>query len=382
MVLLTGLLVEYYNLTELSQVSSATILSSNNPIPITLLSTADMPNTGTAGEAYEGVFVRFENVQIKSTIDSYGQFKIADSSGVQSMVDDVLYAPPASQIVVNQWWYVIQGVGDFHSVAKYKILPRSAEDMIRVDDISNSSIRIQSISNAALNEISTVNVTTTKLNPEWGVREYTMTVRIDPAVVIYQGYEIDGTLTMSNPTVTISPAGDEIVFKYAVQESITTPVETPLLKLKFEPLNYGDIVIDLYEFKYDDVSITSLIDGRLQVKISKKVAHLNISTDTSGKNIFDPTMNEKINLEYGTQTGFLARALIRIYDAQGRLVATPVHQNIASSTGIESYAWNGRDSNMKPLVPGLYYCHLEISVRETSKRAESVQPIVIKSRLK
>lgn len=381
-VVLTGLLVEYFNLTELTQVSAANILSSNNSIPITPLSTADMPNTGTAGEAYEGVMVRFNNVQIKSTIDSYGQFKIADDSGVLAMVDDVLFAPQASQIVVNQWWYQIQGVGDFHSVPKYKILPRSAEDMIKMDEVSNSTIRIQSVSDAAVNQISTVNVTTTKLNPEWGVREYMMTVKIDPSVVLYQGYDISGTLTFSNPTVTISEAGDEITFHYAVQEGITTPEESVLLKLKFEPLNYGDIIIDLHEFKYDDVPISSLVDGRLQVKITKKIAHLNISTDTSGKNIFDPTMNEKIILEYGTKTGFLARALIRVYDAQGRLVATPVHQNIASSTGIESYSWNGRDSNMKPLVPGLYYCHLEVSDRESSKRYRTVQPIVIKSRLK
>jgi len=382
LVQLTGTVDEYYNLTELTGVTNSAIISRGNNVPITPISTADLPNNAAASEAYEGVLVRFNDVQIKSNLDSYGQFKIADSSGVQSMVDDVLYVPNATQIVVGQWWYQIQGVVDFHSVAKYKILPRSAEDMIKVDDVSTSSIRIQTASDAAINQISNLNVFTSKLNSEWGVREYNMTIRIDPTQVLYQGYELEGTLTTNDPIVTISDAGDEITFQYGVQESIIAPEESVLLILKFEPLIYGDIPINLYSFRYDDYDITSLTNGKLQVKITENIAHLNIGTQNSGKNIFDPLMNEKINIEYGTKTGFLARAIIRIYDAQGRLVATPLHQNFSSSTGIERINWDGRDSNMKIVEPGLYYCHLEVSNRESGKRYETVQPIVIKSRLK
>jgi hypothetical protein len=378
---LTGTVDEYYNLTELTGVTSANIISSNNSIPITSLSTADLPYNNAASEAYEGVMVRFNDVQIKTTMDSYGQYRIADASNIQAMVDDVLYVPQASQIVVGQWWYQIQGVVDFHSVAGFKILPRSAEDMIKVDDISTSTIRIQSVGDAAVNEISTLNVLTSKLNADWGVREYSMKLRFDRNQVIFQGIEIVGTLTQTEPTVTLTDEND-LHIHYGVQESIIAEDESVLIRLKFQPLGYGDINIDLYEFMYDDVAITSLVDGKLQVKITQNIAHLSISNDMGGKNIFDPAMNEKINLEYGTKTGFLARALIRIYDAQGRLVATPLHQNFSSSTGIERMSWDGRDSNMKRLEPGLYYCHLEVSNRESGKRYKTVQPIVIKSRLK
>lgn len=381
---LTGTVDEYFKLTELTGVSSATIISRNNAVPITPISTADLPYgpSNTAGEPYEGVLVRFNDVQVKTTMDSYGQYRIADASGVQSTVDDVLYVPQASQIVVNQWWYQIQGVVDFHSVAGYKVLPRNAEDMIKVDDVSTSTIRIQSASNASLNQISTLNVITSKLNANWGVREYTMTIKIDPTKVLYQGYDTAETLTNTNPTVSIADAGDVITFSYGVQEGITAASESVLLKLLFEPLSYGDATIELVSFRYDDVDISSLIDGKLQVKISSNTAYLNISNAAGRKNIFDPAMNEKIEIEYGTKTGFLARALIRIYDAQGRLVATPVHQNFSSSTGIERISWNGRDSNMSLVAPGLYYCHLEVSNRESGQRYKTVQPIVIKSRLK
>ncbi len=380
---LTGTVAEYYNLTELTSITNLDIISQNNPIPITPLSTADLPYNDSDSEQYEGVMVRFNDVQIRSTPDGHGQFKIADNSGVLSMVDDVLFVPQVSSIVVNEWWHQIQGVVDYHSLAGYKILPRNANDMIKVNDVSNSAIRIGTESNAELNTISTLNVYTTKLNSTWGVREYFMSFHIDPVQVIYQGYEIDGTLTTSTPTETVSADGDIITLSYAVPEYISSDTDdTILIKLKFEPQNYGDIVIHLDEFRYDDVDITSLTNGKLMVKITENIAHLSIGTDSSGKNSFDPSMNEVLNIEYGTKTGFLARAVIRIYDAKGKLVATPVSQNFTSSTGIQRSTWNGRDSNMKVLAPGLYYCHTEVTNRETGKRVETVQPIVIKSRLK
>lgn len=131
---LTGVVDEYYNLTELTNISSFAFISRNNPVPVTPLSTADLPYNSAISEPYEGVLVRFNEIQVKSLMDMYSQFRIADVSGVQAQVDDVLYGPPASQIVVDEWWYQIQGVVDYHNAAGYKILPRSAQDLVRGDE--------------------------------------------------------------------------------------------------------------------------------------------------------------------------------------------------------------------------------------------------------
>ncbi len=384
LVVLTGTIDEYNGLTELVNVTASEVLSHNNPVPITTISTADLPYAGNAAEPYEGVMVRFNDVQIKSAIDGYGQYQIADASNVQARVDDGIFIPQASQIIVGEWWSQIQGVVDFFSgAAGYRVLPRNASDMVKVDLLDNASIRIGTEPEAAMDQIFTLSVYTTKLKSAWGVREYEMKIRIDPSKVLYQGYDISGSLSLYNPTETVSANGDVITLHYGGQDGIVSETDDAVLvKLKFEPKTYGDITIHLEEFHYDDVNITTLTDGKLMVKISGNQAYLSIGTEQSGKNIFDPSMNELINIEFGTQTGFLARALIRIYDAQGRLVATPVHQNFTSSTGIESISWNGRDSNLKLLPPGLYYCHAEVSNRETGKRNNTVQPIVIKTRLK
>jgi hypothetical protein len=324
-------------------------------------------------------------VQIKSAVDSFGQFNIADNSNVQAMVDDGFFSIPSQyQINVNDNWYLIRGMVDYWgtSSAGWKINPRDRDDMVKEDNVASSVIRISADSEAKINQISTLEVQTTKLLSAWGVREYTLNVRIDSGRVIYQGYQTEGTLTGSAPTVTVSANGNDIMIHYAVQEGIVSETDAVLIKLVFEPTTYGDIPITITSFMYEDIAINTLYSGRLLVKVDENIAYLSISTTGSGKNVFNPSMNEVLKIDYGTKTGFLARAIIRIYDAQGRLVATPVHQNFASATGIMNTTWNGRDSNMKLLEPGVYYCHAEISNRETSKRYSTVQPIVIKSRLK
>ena len=50
MVLLTGTVTEYFNLTELTNVTASEVLSSNNPIPITTLSTNDLPFNNSRSE--------------------------------------------------------------------------------------------------------------------------------------------------------------------------------------------------------------------------------------------------------------------------------------------------------------------------------------------
>ena len=243
MVKLTGIVEEYNGLTELTNVSASEVLSGNNPVPITTISTAALPLGGRVGEPYEGVMVRFNDVQIKSTMDTYGVYKIADSSNALTSVDDVMYLPQASQIIVGEWWSQIQGVVDYFSGAGgYRVLPRNANDMIKVDDVSYASIRIGSESNAVLDEINTLNVYTSKLKSEWGIREYEMKFRIDPSQILYQGFEIAGSLSLFNPTETISAAGDIITLHYGGQDNLVSETDDGvLIKLKFEPKTYGEI---------------------------------------------------------------------------------------------------------------------------------------------
>ena len=396
-VLITGTIDEYKQadywpsaLTELVSVSSCEIVSSSNPMPpATLLTTAQLSITSSAiSEQWEGVLVRFTDVQIKTAPDSYGQFKVADISGSQSMIDDGFF-PVASQfqIIVNDWWFQITGIVDFHgsSSAGYKVNPRNASDLRKIDSVEYSQISIEN-TNANLNTPTEVNVLTSHVKMDWYVASYTLSFKIDPTRVIFHDLEVSGTLTPVKPTPTVSANGDTISFTVLYQEGLTAPNDDMvLIKLVLEPLVYGQTIIDLLSFKYDNTEVSSITDGKLMTKIQENTAYLKIGNATNNKNIFNPYMNEKLTIEYGCKAGILGKALIRIYDAQGRLVFTPVNVNLpnsAANLSISSYEWNGRDANMNLLPVGLYYCHLEVSNRSSGATERTVQPIVIKSILK
>ena len=389
LVKLTGTVDEYFNLTEFTNVSAYEIISQGNPLPPFLeLSTADMPS-GTnhpENEKYEGVLVRFQDVTIKSTPDSYGQFLIADHSNIWAMVDNGLYAIPATSIVVGESWYIIQGIVDFHSSAGFKLNPRNASDMIKQDTIENSIIKIvrtDPTTEPTLNSDVSMNLISTKIKSEWGVMSYSVTFKVNPTKLIFSGLDIDSTLTREMPEFHISAAGDTISWTYFSQDGIIYPDNDALLiKILVRPLVYGENIIDLVSFKYNETEVNNLIDGSVIVKVPKKIAYLNIGKQGDKKNIFNPEMGEEIIISYGTKTGYLSKAVIRIYDAQGRLVYTPVHTNITSATGIQEFKWNGRDANLKLVPPGLYYCHLEVTDRSSGGKDNTVQPIVIKSALK
>lgn len=393
MIRLTGTVKEISNVTQLRLITANYVESPGNPVPVSRVTTAVLPFNNSMSEAWEGVMVRFNNVKIKTSVNLFGQFQIADAdvAGVaDSKIDDFFYAHPSSEIVIGDVWHQIQGVVDYTTTDGFKVFPRNAADMIKVDDIFASKISIQGVK-AALDETISVEVKTTKLLSAWNVTRYSMTLQLDASLVRFMGVDYSGTLTTSNPTVTVLGNAITITYNPTPATVMVAPEgENTLVKLLLEPRAYGVVPIVISSFTYNDNAITNFQNGSLSVIIDEFKAYMDVYTkDTSGRiseqNIFDPSQGQRIWIEYGTKGGFLARTLIRIYDAQGRLVSTPLNENFTGLTTvqqIDNFEWNGRDGAMNLLPPGLYYCHMEVANRKTGEIARTVQPIVIKSRLK
>ena len=80
-------------------------------------------------------------------------------------------------------------------------------------------------------------------------------------------------------------------------EPITSTADDEVLfKLCLKPIDYGESVIDLVSFSYDNTEIQALTDGKLLVPIRKSIAWLNIQNPSSNKNIFNPELNEKLTI--------------------------------------------------------------------------------------
>ncbi len=88
-----------------------------------------------------------------------------------------------------------------------------------------------------------------------------------------------------------------------------------------------------------------------------------------------PGSNETFPIEFASQSG--DKAILRIYNAEGKLVFEPQNIIISGSTGITHYDWDGRDKNNKLLPLGLYICFLEIIEIDSGHKKTAKAPIVI-----
>jgi len=112
--------------------------------------------------------------------------------------------------------------------------------------------------------------------------------------------------------------------------------------------------------------------------IYKAVSHsaiLNIPTRA-----FNPYGGESFLIEFASKNG--DKAILRIYNAEGKLMRTLMNTMISNSTGIIQYDWNGKDKENKLLPLGLYICFLEVIDTTNGNKKTAKAPIVIGAPLK
>jgi predicted extracellular nuclease len=123
---ITGLVDEYYGLTELKFPTSIVVHSSGHPLPdAEVLSTGEIYQAATA-EKWEGVLVMVEDVTVTAEPNEFGEWKIDDGSG-DAVVDDLGdygYVP-----TLNDQLASVTGVLNY-SFDEYKMEPRDDADIV------------------------------------------------------------------------------------------------------------------------------------------------------------------------------------------------------------------------------------------------------------
>ncbi len=121
-VLVTGTVQEFYGWTEISPVTTCTVLSSGNPLPEPIvLETVDISD-----EQWEGVLIQVEDVSVTNPDLGYGEFEIDDGSG-PARVDDIFDFTYSPQMGDNLLF--VRGPC-YYSYSTYKILPRTDDDIL------------------------------------------------------------------------------------------------------------------------------------------------------------------------------------------------------------------------------------------------------------
>lgn len=134
---LTGNVVEFFGLTQISSVSAHTIVSTANPLPAAAVISTQAANN----EQYESVLVRVENATCTNTNAGFGMFRLNTGNG-DMLVDDDIYA--FTPTLGNG--YNAQGVMWF-SFGEYKMLPRYESD---IETVGFAALDNETLTNVVL----------------------------------------------------------------------------------------------------------------------------------------------------------------------------------------------------------------------------------------
>lgn len=136
--------VEYFNMTQLTGVSSFTIVSSDNALP----GPTDISTSNVNDEAYEGCFVKVSNANCVDGNSGFGQFIVNDGSG-DALVSPTIYEYDGLAGVI----YNITGV-IFYNFSEFKIMPRMDSDVEVVTAIAeNNAMEISLFPNPVTSEL-------------------------------------------------------------------------------------------------------------------------------------------------------------------------------------------------------------------------------------
>jgi len=128
---LTGTVAEYYDMTELTDITEFEVLSSGNTMdPLVVTLAADM-------EPYEGCLIEIQGVSVNNTDLGYGEWSVSDGS-LEQVIDDAAdyyFTPVQDEALAS-----VVGVLDY-SYGVYKLEPRLAQDVQTADGLT----RIQAI---------------------------------------------------------------------------------------------------------------------------------------------------------------------------------------------------------------------------------------------
>ena len=176
-VLLTADVKEYYGLTELANISSTVILSSNNTIePVTINPGTLSGGCNFEGEKYEGMLVSIDDIVVTGDQNDKGQFFVSDSLGNEIIVDRYLYKGDWPNLKKGTLVKNISGIAHY-GFNEYKIMPLDKDGITLSDSISSDPKLTQlfiypnpsksvvnfivnlSSNNAALDKIEIINAT-------------------------------------------------------------------------------------------------------------------------------------------------------------------------------------------------------------------------------
>jgi hypothetical protein len=233
----SGIVVEYYDATQVKDLTDLTVLSSGYTPEVYSATTGELN-----GEGFESVLVQVEGTN-NGPVDGFGQWPVNDGSG-NILVDDYLfdYAPTQGND------YRVTGINTY-SFEEWKIYPRDAADIEDLGVSTDPAISITSPANGAMIYSDMIDVAFTVSNFVLGT-DGKVAYAIDGAAMSYQETDADITfsgLTDGSHTVNLQLVDmSEVALDPVVSASVTFtvnlagPAITPIYDIQYTTDASGD----------------------------------------------------------------------------------------------------------------------------------------------
>ncbi len=134
----TGIITEYFNMTEMTNVSAFNLISSGNPLPVPLVVTTAQANT----EPYESVLCKVNNAQCTNPNAGFGLWTVNNGSAGDTLkVDKIIYQYPNPALGSK---YNITGVINY-AFGEFRIAPRNASDVqliTGIDQVNSYNVNV------------------------------------------------------------------------------------------------------------------------------------------------------------------------------------------------------------------------------------------------
>lgn len=256
-IIIYGQVWEYHGFTEIRDVSSFEVISSDNPLPTpTLVSTNDINTL----EAYESALVKVADVTVFSGYDQWSEWQVDDGSGECYIATGFFNIDEISfPLILDYPFNSITGIVSY-SWGDYLLHPRSISDF---DSVLESYILSTNPENIFGNSGFEVPVFLSFLGESSEINSYQLDFQFDPLIVDYAGFDENGTLS-ENGDISDQINGNEVIIDFSGNFSFSG-VES-LINLNFDPLNSGDSGIELISANLNEIEVDYLSSGQIDIQ--------------------------------------------------------------------------------------------------------------------
>lgn len=314
---ITGMVTEFFDLTEIVDLTAFEITSSGNvlPAPIELL-TMDIPQ-----EDYEGMLVKVNQASCTNNDLGFGEFELNDGSGA-CRVDDVYYLFAATE---GEDYNV---TGPLHySFDNYKIIPRNEADIENANplfftippkekDLTTTSITVSWETNVPANTSIEYGLTPGNLdnlleNSDLNTSHELLLENLQPATIYYVRplSSVDGnntsTKTLVMCTASESSGTIKAYFNHPVDGTVaTTSNAIYTASITDTIVQYIDLAQSTLDFTIYEAQNMAIVDA-LNAAHDRGVAVRVISDDEGDNEVLIDNLNSAIPVIEGNANGIM-----------------------------------------------------------------------------